>query len=60
MSSKKIHYLCEDVIENLTLMITVCPHSARLVIPIGDPRDKFFYPTLTLIMDSYINDDYCS
>ena len=22
--------------------------------PNGDPRDKFFYPTLTLIVDSYI------
>ena len=21
--------------------------------PIGDPRDEFFYPTLTLMMDSY-------
>ena len=22
--------------------------------PISDPRDRFFYPTLTLMMDSYI------
>ena len=22
--------------------------------PIGDPRDDFFYPTLTLMIDSYI------
>ena len=22
--------------------------------PIGDPQDGFFYPTLTLIVDSYI------
>ena len=22
--------------------------------PIGDPRDRFFYPTVTLMMDSYI------
>ena len=34
-------------------MITVCHHSASLVIPNGDPRDGFFYPTLTLMKDSY-------
>ena len=27
--------------------------SASLVMPNGDPRDGFFYPTLTLIIDSY-------
>ena len=26
---------------------------ASLVMPIGDPRDGFLYPTLTLMMDSY-------
>ena len=25
-----------------------------LVMPKGDPRDRFFYPTLTLLMDFYI------
>ena len=39
--------------ENPTLAITVCHHSASLVMPIGDPRDGFFYPTPTLMMDSY-------
>ena len=34
-------------------MITVCHHLASLVMPIGDPQDIFFYPTLTLMMDSY-------
>ena len=30
-----------------------------LVMPNGDPRDGFFYPTLTLMIDSYIlNIDY--
>ena len=24
------------------------------VLPIGDPRDGFFYPTLTVMIDSYI------
>ena len=33
-------------------MVTVYHHSATLVIPIGDPRDGFFYPTLTLMMDT--------
>ena len=28
--------------------------SEVLVIPNGDPRDRFFYPTLTLMMNSYI------
>ena len=27
--------------------------SASLVMPIGDPRDGFFYPSLTLMMDFY-------
>ena len=27
--------------------------SASLVMPIGDPGDRFFYFTLTLMMDSY-------
>ena len=39
--------------ENLTLVITVCHHSASFVIPIDDPHDRFFYPTLTLIMNYY-------
>ena len=33
--------------------ITVCHHSASPVMPIGDPRDGFFYPTLILMMYSY-------
>ena len=38
--------------ENPSLVITVCHHSASPVMPIGDPRDGFFYPTLTLMIDS--------
>ena len=34
-------------------MITVCHHSASLVMPNSDPRNGFFYRTLTLIIDSY-------
>ena len=33
--------------KNLSLRITQCHHSASLVMPIGDPPDRFFYPTLT-------------
>ena len=32
--------------------ITLCHHSASLVMPIDDPRDGFFNPILTLMMDS--------
>ena len=39
--------------KNPSLVITVCRHSASLVMPISDPLDGFFYPTLTLMMDSY-------
>ena len=49
---KIIQYSCEDQ----SLMITVCHQSARLVIPIDDPRDGFFYPTLELMIDNYIID----
>ena len=34
--------------------ITVCHHSASLVMPSSDSRDGLFYPNLTLMIDSYI------
>ena len=37
-----------------SLAITDYHHSASLVMPICDPRDGFFSPTLTLMMDTYI------
>ena len=37
-------------------MINICPHSASLLMPIGDPLDGFFY--LTLMIDSYSIIDY--
>ena len=40
-------------LKNRSLAITDCHHSASLVMPIADPWDKFFYPTLTLIIDFY-------
>ena len=39
--------------KNPSLEITICHHSAYLVMPNGDPRDGFFYPTLTLMIYSY-------
>ena len=42
MSKKKIHYLCENGIENTSLAITVCHHMVSLLMPIGDPLDGFF------------------
>ena len=50
---KIIHYSCEGRIEKIVPQITVCHHSASLVMPKDDPRDWFFYPTLTLMKDSY-------
>ena len=50
---KKIHQSCADGIEKSL------PHNhslsplASLVMPNRDPRAGFFYPTLTLMMDSY-------
>ena len=40
--------------KNPSLAIIDCHHSASLVMPIGDSRDRFFYLTLTLMIDSYI------
>ena len=48
-----IRYLVVSKKKNLSLAITVCHHSASLVMSIGDPRVGFFYPTLTLMMDSF-------
>ena len=35
-------------------MVTVCHHSASLVMPICDPQDGFLYPILSLMIDNYI------
>ena len=34
--------------------------SRSLVMTIGDPRDRFFYPTLTFMMDPYRLNPACS
>ena len=38
----------------MSLGITVGHHSASLKMPNGDHRDRFFYPTLTLMIYFYI------
>ena len=39
--------------KNLSLEITVRHHSASLVMPISDPRNRFFYPHHTHMKDTY-------
>ena len=39
--------------KNLSLVITVCHHSASLVMSNGDPQGRFFDPILTQILDSF-------
>ena len=38
--------------KNLSLRINICHHSPSLMMRFGGPQDCFFYPTLTLMMDS--------
>ena len=42
VARKRIHYLYEGWIESMSLGITVCHHSASLVMPNSDPGDGFF------------------
>ena len=53
VSKKSNHHACEGGIKNPSLMITDCHNSASLVMPIGDPPDGFFHPTLILMIDTY-------
>ena len=52
VSKKKNPLLYEDRIEK-SVPQDHRLSSASLVMPIGDPRDGFFYPTLRLMIDSY-------
>ena len=54
---KKIHYSCEGRKEKSIPQDHLCHHSASLVMPNGDPRDGFFYSTLTLMIVLYSNVD---
>ena len=38
--------------KNPSLRITICHHFVNLIMPNSDPRDKFFYHSLTLLIDS--------
>ena len=48
---KSIFHGCMVWIEN---GITVRHHSASPVMPISDPRDRFFYPHHTSMKDTYM------
>ena len=54
VNKKKNHLLVRGWDRKMSLMITVCHHLASLVMPISNPRHRFFYTTLTLMVDSYI------
>ena len=53
---KRIYYLCEDGIEKSI----PCDHWATLMMPISDPLEGVFCPTLTLMIDSYNIVDDCT
>ena len=40
-------------LNNPSFVFIICHHSASLMVPNGDLRNRRFYPTPTLIMDSY-------
>ena len=49
----RIYHECEVGIEKSVPRITDWHHEACRVMTNGDPRDGFFYPTITRIMDSF-------
>ena len=51
VSKKRIHYSCEDGIEKPVPRDHRLSSLASLVMPNGDPRDRFFYPILKLMID---------
>ena len=53
---KGIHYLCEGGLEKSVPRITVCHHSASLLMPNGDPWDGFFYLTFTIMIRCQVPD----
>ena len=54
VSKKNNYYLCEGRIEKSAPQDHHLSLLPSLVMPYGDPRDEFYYPTLTLMIDSYI------
>ena len=55
VSVKGIYYLCEGGIEKSIPL----NYSARLTMPNGDHQAGYFYPTLTLSIESYIPICFC-
>ena len=53
VSKKKIHYLCEGGIEQSVHWDHPLPSLGKPHVANGNPSDEFFYPTLTLTVDSY-------
>ena len=53
LSKKKIYYSCEGRIEKFVPQDHRLSSLGKPVMPNGDPRDWFFYATLTLMIDSY-------
>ena len=51
---KRIFYLFKGRIEKSIPRDHRCHHSAILTMPNNDLWDGFFYPTFTLVMDSYV------
>ena len=51
--NKRIYHGCIMWIENPSLGITIRHHSASIVMPISDPRDRFFYQHHTAKKDAY-------
>ena len=45
--------MCEDGIEKSIACDHRLSYSTNLMMANSDPRDRFFYPTLILVMDSY-------
>ena len=54
VSKKRIHNLCKDGIEKSVPHDQCLSSLGKPHVPISDPRDRFFYPTLTIMVDSYI------
>ena len=50
---KSIYHVCMVWIEKSVTRVTVRHHSASLVMPNSDPRDRFFYPHHTPMKDIY-------
>ena len=50
----RIYYEFEGRIEKSVPMITVCHHEVCRVMTNGDPRDRFFYPTLIRTIDFFL------